>query len=217
MHNQYAKMKSLRDKIKYWNEIAYGSATAQPKAAPYMVTAGDPANDLIDDGRLIHLNQKLPDGKMQFVVCGISMTPRGIEDGDNLIGRPIGDRQGIKEGQMLIIKVDPKYYPTEKPVYDYKLRCAIMAVDTGMDADAIIEQLKGKDSQPEIWLQENQDNLRAKLEKARSIYPTDKLMLSCTYREGKLCYSFHKIDAVEYIAETRIRREYPNESYSLIN
>lgn len=181
-----------------------------------MVAAGDPANNLDDDGRLIKLDKQLPDGYMQFVVCGISMTPKGIDDGDNLVCRPVDDHDfPINRGMFLIIKVDPNYYKKEAPIYDYKLRCAIMEVEDDKKADDIIGIMKDMDDCPEIWLQECQNNLREKLAKARNVYPHDKLVLSCTYKQGDLQYSFHKKDAVEYIAETRIQREYPHEGFVL--
>lgn len=180
-----------------------------------MVAAGDPANNLDDDGHLIRLDKQLPDGYMQFIVCGISMTPKGIDDGDNLVCRPVTDHGfQVKKGMFLIIKVDPNYYK-EVPVYDYKLRCAIMDVECGEESDAIIAKMKDMDDCPEIWLPECQNNLKEKLAKARKAYPCDKLVLSCTYKQGDLQYSFHKKDAVEFIAETRIQREYPHEGFAL--
>jgi predicted nucleic acid-binding Zn ribbon protein len=181
-----------------------------------MVAAGDPTNNIDDDGRLIRLDKQLPDGYMQFVVCGTSMAPKGIDDGDNLVCKPVNSHDFlIKKGMFLIIKVDPNYYKEEVPIYDYKLRCAIMDVECGEKAGDIIMKMKDMDDCPEIWLPECQENLRKKMAKARSVYPLDKLVLSCTYKQGDLQYSFHKKDAVEFIAETRIQREYPHEGFAL--
>lgn len=91
-----------------------------------------------------------------------------------------------------------------------------MDAEQGEEADSIIRKLKEMDDHPEIWLSECQENLRAKLAKARSVYPDAKLVLSCTYKNGDLQYSFHKKDAVEYVTETRIQREYPHEGCSLV-
>ncbi len=210
-------MKNILLRLKRWSESVDDTNGRQVKAAPNMVAAGDPANNLDDDGRLIRLDKQLPEGYMQFIVCGISMTPKGIDDGDNLVCRPIADADfPMKKGMFLIIKVDPDYYKEECPVYDYKLRCAIMDVEQGEEADSIIGKLKDMDDHPEIWLPECQENLRAKLAKARSVYPDAKLVLSCTYKKGDLQYSFHKKDAVEYVAETRIQREYPHEGFALV-
>lgn len=203
--------------MKRWSESVDDTNGRQVKAAPNMVAAGDPANNLDDDGRLIRLDKQLPEGYMQFIVCGISMTPKGIDDGDNLICRPIADSDfPMKKRMFLIIKVDPDYYKEECPVYDYKLRYAIMDVEEGEEADSIIGKLKDIDDHPEIWLPECQENLRAKLAKTRSVYPDARLVLSCTYKNGDLQYSFHKKDAVEYVAETRIQREYPHEGFALV-
>ena len=210
-------MKNIFLRLKQWSKCVDDTNGRQVKAAPNMVAAGDPANNLDDDGRLIKLEKQLPEGYMQFIVCGISMTPKGIDDGDNLICRQIVNHDFlVKKGSFLIIKVDPSYYNGECPVYDYKLRYAIMDIESGKQADSIIGELKNMDDHPEIWLPECQANLRTKLSKARNVYPNDKLVLSCTYKNGDLQYSFHKKDAVEFIAETRIQREYPHEGFSLV-
>lgn len=97
--------------MKRWSECVDYTNGRQVKAAPNMVAAGDPANNLDDDGRLIRLEKQLPVGYTQFIVCGISMTPKGIDDGDNIVCRPIADSDfPMKKGTFLIIKVDPAYY-----------------------------------------------------------------------------------------------------------
>jgi len=181
------------------------------KAPSYIVAAGDPVIPLWEDIKLFHIDDKLLDTSKQFVVCGISMMPRGIDDGDNLIADEIAiNKDNLKEGQFYIIKVEPDYYLNEQPLYEFKLRCGIIYVGKSNDPEEIIGKLKKMDSQPEIWLDENQANLREKLKKARNIYPDEDLVLSCTYKYGELRYSFHKATAIKYIAKTIIPWQTPD-------
>ena len=180
------------------------------KASDSCVVAGDPASGSVNDVSLINMGVTLDKNKRQFVVCGNSMSPRNIDDGDNLIVsliNPLLDQ--INEGDFLVVNVDPTYYEKEKPLFDYKLRCAIMVIEDGWSEEQIIEKLKEKDSQPEIWLGMYQRNLREKFRKARRHYPDGKLMLSCTYKSGLLCYSFHKLDFIKYRAEELIKPDNP--------
>lgn len=189
----------------------------QPKKAPeHCVVAGDPASGTVSCLSTINIGTKIGEDKRQFVVCGNSMSPRNIDDGDNLIASRINAESDIiKEGDFLVVKVDPSYYEGETPLFDFKLRCAIMIVEDGWSDDDIIKKLKDMDSQPEIWLGMYQRNLREKFHKARRHYPTGKLMLSCTYKNGILRYSFHKLDFIEYRADELVKPEKPEEPIKL--
>lgn len=188
-----------------------------PRAPSYIVAAGDPVIPLWGDVRLFQIDDKLDEKSRQFAVSGCSMMPKGIEDGDNLIAKTIEiEKDKDIEGLFLIIEVSDDYYnENEPPLYDYKLRCAIMYVGRQDNPDEIIKTLKTMDSQPGIWLQKNQDNLKEKLNKTRDKYPTEDLVLSCTYKFGELRYSFHKASAVKYVAETRIPWQNHDERISL--
>ena len=189
----------------------------QPKKAPeHCVVAGDPASGTVSCLSTIDVGANIGEGKRQFVVCGNSMSPRNIDDGDNLITSPINaEKDIIQEGDFLVVRVDPTYYEGEIPLFDYKLRCAIMVVEQSWSDNDIIEKLKDMDSQPEIWLGMYQRNLREKFRKARHHYPTGKLMLSCTYKNGILRYSFHKLDFIAYRADELVKPEKPEEPIKL--
>lgn len=211
-------MSDLKERLNKWLKAYNNADDANIKAPSYLVAAGDPAQNVVADGKLVPLDEEELEGnRKQFLVCGISMTPKDIDDGDRLICCPVlkNEDKQFKEGWFLVIKVDPKYYPDEYPIFEYKLRCSIAPIRKGMQVDEIINLLKSMDSQPEIWLEEYQKILREKLEKARRVYPDDSLILSCTYKNGDLRYSFHQVDAVEYIAETRIPRDLPTERIPL--
>lgn len=186
------------------------------KAPEHCVVAGDPASSTVSCLSPISIEASVGEGKRQFVVCGNSMSPRNIDDGDNLIASPINAGNDlISAGDFLVVRVDPTYYEGETPLFDYKLRCAIMVVEDGWSDDDIIEKLKDMDSQPEIWLGMYQKNLREKFRKARRHYPTGKLMLSCTYKNGILRYSFHRLDFIEYRADELVKPEMPEKPIKL--
>lgn len=186
------------------------------KAPDCCVVAGDPASGSISNASPINTGVTLSENKRQFVVCGNSMSPRNIDDGDNLIVSLINPlRDPINEGDYLVVKVDPTYYEKEKPLFEYKLRCAIMVIEDGWTEDQIIEKLKEMDSQPEIWLGMYQRNLRKKFRKARRHYSDGELMLSCTYKNGILRYSFHKLDFIKYKADELIKPEKPERKIKL--
>lgn len=190
----------------------------QGKADDCCVAAGDPVSHVNKFTGLIDVKGVLlPDGLKQFVTCGNSMSPKNIDDGDNLIGRRFEmgtDR--INEGDFLILKVDPEYYDGETPNYLHKLRCAIMTVPKDWSEQMIIDRMMEMDSQPEIWLRSYQKGLREKLEKARRHYKDTDLILSCTFKNGKLCYSFHDLRFVEYKVVSQIKRDNPEKIVNLL-
>lgn len=188
------------------------------KADDCCVAAGDPVSEVNDCTGLIDINNNhFSDGLKQFVTCGNSMSPKDIDDGDNLLGRKFdmgADR--INEGDFLILKVDPNYYSGETPNYLHKLRCAIMTVPKDWSEQMIIDKMKEMDSQPEIWLRSYQKGLRTKLDKARRHYKNTDLILSCTYKNGRLCYSFHDLRFVEYKVIAQIKRDNPEKIVNLL-
>ena len=66
-----------------------------------------------------------------------------------------------------------------------------MEVSPSMASTDIIASIK--DEHFEIVLEENRRKLENKYEKARKAYPDEQLMLSTTYHDGVLCYSFHPV------------------------
>lgn len=111
------------------------------KADDCCVVAGDPVSHVNNVTGLVDVKDiQLSDGLKQFVTCGNSMSPKDIDDGDNLIGRRFEmGADKTNEGDFLILKVDPNYYDGETPNYLHKVRCAIMTVPKDWSAEMIID------------------------------------------------------------------------------
>ena len=183
----------------------------ESKAPEYVVAAGDPVCAPTENTKLIKLPEDVIGGKRQLVIDGYSMSAQGIDDGDNLLAVPFDYKcDEINEGDFLIVKVDPTYYEKEPPLYDLKLRRAIMVVDDNDTEDTIIAKLQDMDSQPHIWMGRFQKCLRRKFAKARKHYPHDRLVLSTTYKNGVLQYSFHKLENIQFKAIELIKRDSPH-------
>lgn len=126
----------------------------------------------------------------KFMVTGNSMLPKGIKDGDCLFVESCPD--GYHSGDFIIVSVDKEYYRKynpKHPIYNYKLRYALYEVNPTFSVSDIIDSIK--DFHYEIYLKENQEQLVKKWNKARTAYPYEPLMLSTTYHDGELRYSFH--------------------------
>ena len=126
----------------------------------------------------------------KFMVTGNSMLPKGIKDGDCLFVESCPD--GYHSGDFIIVSVDKEYYRKynpKHPIYNYKLRYALYEVNPTFSVSDIIDSIK--DFHYEIYLKENQEQLVKKWDKARTAYPYEPLMLSTTYHDGELRYSFH--------------------------
>jgi len=138
----------------------------------------------------------------QWVVDGYSMLPEGINNGDVLLCNPVCDteREKIGFGKFVVIKVDSGYYSFKKKTLSFqkKLRKTLMKVSSDMDIETIVLELKKIDDS--ILLLENEKCLRKKFEEIKSYYKKEELMLSQTYREGVLRYSFHPTSLIEYVA-----------------
>ena len=130
-----------------------------------------------------------------YEVSGNSMSPKDIKDGNSLLVKE--SIEGYKGGDFIIVSVDKEYYKKYNPktaLYDFKLRYAIMEVSPTMTTANIISSIR--DRHFEIVLEKNQRKLENKYGKARKAYPNDQLMLSTTYHDGVLCYSFHPIKLI---------------------
>ena len=148
-----------------------------------------------------------------YLVTGNSMYPEGISNGDYLLIKK-SEQGKFDEGDFLIIKVDREYtkkYRKKVPLYDYKLRKALLRVTPSMEEKDIIEKLK--DTHFEINLKENQNDMRKKLKENRGAYPEKDLMFSITYHDGKLCYSFHPVDLIVGRAAVQVRLQNGEECY----
>lgn len=131
-----------------------------------------------------------------FKVCGNSMLPQFIADGNTLLVKRIPPTSYSK-GDFLVIEVDPDYYKRYNPktiFYKYKLRRALFRIEPGLSNEELIRRLKENDYTS--YLEEMQSYAIKKYEKARAAYPDKELMLSTTYHDGELKYSFHPIDKI---------------------
>lgn len=140
-----------------------------------------------------------------FKVFGSSMSPEDIANGDFLLGSPVSieSAKSIKKGIFAIIQVDPEYYEAKNKnlKYPFKLRHTLYNIQERMPIDELIDTLKGVTTS--IVLPKKQKLLREKYEEAVKFYQDNsrQLMLSLTYKEGDLRYSFHPVDLIKYQAE----------------
>lgn len=179
------------------------------------VIAGDPAHSTEKYNSLFELQDVDMGGLKQFQVDGNSMSPCEIENGDNVLAEKIDyNNYTVNRGDFLIIKVDPTYYVNEKPNYYYKLRRAIMLVDKNWDENNIIDKLKSVEGGELIWLGSYQKKLKEKYNKARNHYRDCDLVLSCTFKNGVMSYSFHRKEYIEYKVVTIIKN---NKNHDLVN
>ncbi len=116
-----------------------------------------------------------------------------------------------ENGDFIVIKVDDDYYKQnnrKSSKYDTKLRMALMPVPAGMTADNIIEQLRPWHKA--ILVESYQDHLRDKYKKARKFYEQRTLVLSITYHDEFMRYSFHPADLIVGKAVLRARKNAKN-------
>lgn len=171
-----------------------------------VVAAGNPATNGHKKKELPTLPATLTCGKElietgpydKYIVDGYSMYLEGINNSDVLLSQPLS-KETLKElgfGHFVIIQVDEEYYKAKKRYleFDAKLRKTLMQVPLGMTDTDILEKLKEIDTS--ALLPENQKRLKQKYEEIKSYYHDCDLMLSKTYREGSLRYSFHPVDLI---------------------
>lgn len=176
------------------------------------VAAGDPAHG----GMASNLPADFPirfflDGKEiitdrfeTFVVDGSSMVPKGISNGSVLLCRPVkeADLNNIGKGKYLIVKVDPDYYSNKnkKASFKYKLRRSLADVPENPVFSSLLQDLKK--SEDSLLKESNQKALQQKFEEVYGYYDRSRpMVLSVTYRDGHIRYSFHPKNLVAYVAE----------------
>lgn len=180
-------------KVSFFRRLGYESG-GMPRVA-----AGDPSLTVTpkttkyEIPRFFHVDGQEMKGEdfNGYLVTGNSMLPKGIADGDYLLVKK-NIACDYAEGDFLIIQVDKNYYKKYNPktvIFDYKLRRALLCVTKEMSDVQIIDRLKN--THFEINIESNQKYMARKHKEARSAYPDDDLMLSTTYHDGRLCYSFH--------------------------
>lgn len=144
------------------------------------------------------------------------MVPKDISNGMVLLCSRIGetDRENIGKGKYLIVKVDPAYYQKKdkNPSFKFKLRQSIADVPENPDFDTFLEGLK--ETEDSLLKAANQKALRKKFDEVYEYYSLDRpMVLSGTYRDGKIRYSFHPKDLVEYEAKYVVSKN--NDGYCI--
>ncbi len=182
------------------------------------VAAGDPAHggmasNLPDDfPKIFTIGESSinVDSFTPFVVDGPSMSPEDISNGMVLLCQPINaDAQAnIEAGKYLIIKIDPKYYvnKNKKVNFKHKLRRSLANVPNDPDKNQLLTDLKS--TEDSLLIKKNQEAFKKKFDETYSYYDqTEPMMLSVTYRDGELRYSFHPKRLVEYVAEYAVSKQ----------
>lgn len=91
-----------------------------------------------------------------------------------------------------------------------------MEVEESWTEEMIVDRLKQMNSQSEIWLKSSRKCLHEKFEKAKRHYKTGKLILSSTFKNGSLRYSFHRIDFVSFKATALVKQNAPEKLLKLV-
>lgn len=145
-----------------------------------------------------------------FVVSGESMAQNGIHTGNGILVKKLYNEQKFKltGHPLLVFEIDTerKKYRTPGVALsddiEYKLRKFVAYfrcdIDFDVELDAIAEQNQ------DILLRENRDKILSKYEGAIKYYKgIDVLLMSSTWHDGKIGYSFHPakylVGKVEYI------------------
>lgn len=175
------------------------------------VAAGDPTIGLVPLKGLEELPDNLQIGLDEtinnsdytiFEVIGSSMSPEGISNGDRLLCKEVSDEEArqIGKGVFAIIEVDPAYYEAKNKElkYGFKLRHTLYNMPVGTTFEELKNSLKGVTTS--IALDKNLELLKSKYNEAVGFYGDRPLMLSVTYKEGVLRYSFHPVDLIKYKA-----------------
>lgn len=83
-----------------------------------------------------------------------------------------------------------------------------------MGQNDIIDKLKSVEGGELIWLGSYQKKLKEKYNKTRNHYRDCDLVLSCTFKNGVMSYSFHRKEYIEYKVVTIIKN---NKNHDLVN
>lgn len=176
------------------------------------VAAGDPAHGGMASNLPTDFPEKfnfdgteiITDEYETFVVDGSSMAAEDISNGMVLLCKKTdaADIQTIGIGKYLIVKIDSEYYKhkDKKVNFKHKLRRSVADVPQNPDQNQFLDALKRNvDS---LLIAKNQEAFKKKFEDTYSFYDKEESMiLSITYRDGHVRYSFHPKRLVEYVAE----------------
>ncbi|MDE6552625.1 MAG: hypothetical protein K2K98_06675 [Muribaculaceae bacterium] len=141
----------------------------------------------------------------QFNVDGSSMSPERISNGDTLLCSMVSqeERDSLPSGLYVIVKADKDYYARKhKHVrFDHKLRRTVTRVRKQESFEQLVARLESENIEDSVLLDCNKKALKEKFEESHRYYEDfDSMMLSVTYREGQIRYSFHPSSLIEYKA-----------------
>ena len=176
------------------------------------VAAGDPAhggmasNLPADFPAKFHLdgNEIITDEYKTFVVDGSSMAAEDISNGMVLLCKKTdaAHQNSLGTGKYLIVRIDPEYYDNKdkKVNFKHKLRRSLASVPQNPDPIQFLTDLKRNvDS---LLIAKNQEAFKKKFDEVYGFYDkSEPMILSVTYRDGHVRYSFHPKKLVEYVAE----------------
>ena len=184
------------------------------------VAAGSPGEvRLVNEGDRIHIPETIPgtdnvdmSNLEAFHVVGNSMSLENIRKGDILFGKKLGqhEKTQIKNGDLVVFKVDPvlykKHYPDVSIKVDFKLRKFCDYINLSLDDETILAKVSSVIH--EVELKKCRDHFFKKLARARQDFENETLiLLSVTYleSENRLDFSLHPLKdlfaKIEYIAE----------------
>lgn len=176
------------------------------------VAAGDPAhggmasNLPADFPTKFHLDDTdiITDEYETFVVDGSSMAAEDISNGMVLLCKKTeaANQDALRTGKYLIVRIDPEYYESKgkKVNFKHKLRRSLAVVPQNPEPTRFLTDIKRDvDS---LLIAKNQEAFKKKFDEAYGFYDkTEPMILSVTYRDGHVRYSFHPKRLVEYMAE----------------
>lgn len=209
-------MRKIVENIKSWLADWVSTSSWEDKywhAPADSVAAGDPAHAIQTSGDSDCLPPMINIGNEpvktyefhQFNVDGSSMSPERISNGDALLCSvvEVSDRASIPSGQYVIVKADKDYYDRKhkRVRFDHKLRRTVTLVGKQESFEQLIARLINEDLEDSVLLDDNKQALKEKFDESHRYYEDfDSMMLSVTYREGQIRYSFHPSSLIEYKA-----------------
>lgn len=186
---------------KYWHAPSDSVAAGDPAHGVQTLSDSDCLPPIINIG-----NEPVKTYEFkQFNVDGSSMSPERISNGDTLLCSIVSkeERKSIPNGQYVIVKTDKDYYAKKHKLvrFDHKLRRTVTLVGNQESFEQLIARLESEDLEDSILLDCNKEALKEKFEESHKYYEDfDSMMLSVTYREGQIRYSFHPSSLIEYKA-----------------
>lgn len=163
-----------------------------------LVIAGNPVKQIHPIEIVENLTddeKKLVNSLQRMKICGNSMAPCGICNGDVVYVEKKSISDKIRRDSFIILLVDKSKY--REPVsFKYKLRRYLMNISSDMSLEEIVDDLKKFHTH--ILSPEYQKRLQDKIDDGKREYPDEKnFCLSITFKNGSLRYSVHPRNLIE--------------------